>query len=141
LLRSRPVSGLDFPGVVDQSERLRHALDEGLDADEADIGVGAGLRDQVLAAAEADLEAGVRRAEKHRGRIDRAVREGQGGQQRLDQRLAARRQRPARAAAVEAAIAGNRGFGVWIRHPEQSTFIRHPRAEPQSGGDPRIQAS
>ena len=43
----------------DRGQRLGHAVDERLDADEAGARMLLGLRDQVLAAAEADLEADV----------------------------------------------------------------------------------
>ena len=44
----------------DRGHHLRHAVDEGLDADEADAGMGRRLVHQMLAAAEADLQADVR---------------------------------------------------------------------------------
>src|SRR5690606_5360661 len=88
--------------VRDQRERLADPLDEGLDADEADVRVGLRLADQMLAAAEADLEAGFALVRKERGGIDRALgRQGDPRQQLLEQRLPARRQRPPGAAAVE----------------------------------------
>ena len=41
---------------LDLRQDLRHAVDVGLATDEADLGKGAGFRDQVFAAAESDFE-------------------------------------------------------------------------------------
>ena len=55
---------------VDRRERLGHAVDERLAADEADARIAKRLRDQVLGSAEADLEADViDRSWKQRGEI------------------------------------------------------------------------
>jgi hypothetical protein len=40
----------------DRRQRLRHAIDERLVADKADVWIGKRLRDQMFAAAEPDLE-------------------------------------------------------------------------------------
>ena len=60
------------PRAVDRGQRLRHAVDERLDADEAGRRIALGLRDQVLAAAEADLEADVVGALEQRAQISGA---------------------------------------------------------------------
>jgi hypothetical protein len=66
--------------LLDDGEKFRHAIDEGLAADEADIGVTLGLCREMLAAAEADLEPerARRRAEREpwiEGRVDAQLRE------------------------------------------------------------------
>ena len=68
--------------VGDRRDRLGHAGDEGLDADEAGAGVGRGVGGQMVAPAEADLEPDVidRRGEqrRQRGRRRRGEVDGEG---------------------------------------------------------------
>src|SRR5262249_34174541 len=94
---------------LDQGQRFRHAVDEGLAADEAHARMRARLGAEVLAPAEADLEAdAVDRARKQRAqRIGRrrAVIEREPRQQRLHQRRLMRPQRMALAPAEEGAAA------------------------------------
>ena len=54
-----PDADIVEPLVLDRGQKLRHAVHERLAADEVDVGVGARLGGQMLAAAEADLEPGL----------------------------------------------------------------------------------
>src|SRR4029077_5330496 len=77
----------DLPRV-DRRQRLGHAVDERLAADEADARIAKRLRDQGLTAAEADLEAGgIDRAWKQRGEIVRGCDQvySEAWQQRVEQ--------------------------------------------------------
>ena len=96
------------PARFDRGECLRHAVDEGFAADEADARVGRRRGDQVLSPAEADLQPHVRDglreqcaqiAGRRRGHIDREAR-----QQRFEQRGLMRPQRVALAPAEEGAV-------------------------------------
>ena len=95
--------------LVDRGERLRHAVDERLDADEADARIGLRLRDQMLGAAEADFEPNVvdRRRETARARSSGARLaqiEREARQQRVEQLGLPRAQRMALAPAEERAV-------------------------------------
>ena len=85
------------PCALDRGERLGHAVDERLDADEAGARIALGLRDQMLAAAEADFEADVIDRRRKQRRADRPAPaceiERKPRQQRLEQRGLARPQR------------------------------------------------
>src|SRR5262245_47304998 len=92
---------------VDRRQRLGHAVDERLAADEPGARMVERLRDQVLTAAEADLEADVvDRTWKERGEIVRRPREidREPRQQRLEQPGLMRAQGMALAAAEECAV-------------------------------------
>ncbi len=101
--------------IVDRHERLGHAVDERLGADEADAGTGLGPPDQMLGAAEADFELNViDRVEEQRGEvscggchIQRKTR-----QQRLEQLSLARTQRMPLAPPVERAVP----MGLLVAH-------------------------
>ena len=95
---ARPNAHIGEMLALDLPEQRGHAVDVGLAADQADIGMGLGLGGEMLAAAEADLEPDLpaRRHEQRpwikEGRIERAgLREcdPEARQQMLDQLLAA----------------------------------------------------
>ena len=91
--------------VLDMAQQGGDAVDKGLAADEADIGMGFGLPGQMLAGAEADFQpAGLTGRSEQRRQIDRAALgkpDQKVRQQGLDQPGAALAQRPALAAAVK----------------------------------------
>ena len=89
-------------------QRFGHAVDEGVAADEADGRMRLRLRDQMLAAAEADFQPDVverackKRAQIGRRRLGEIEREAR--QQRVEQRRLPRLQRMALAPAEEGAL-------------------------------------
>ena len=92
--------------LVDRGQRLGHAVDERLDADEAGARIALGFRDQVLAAAEAAFQPHVVDAVEQRAQIGGRGRrqiERKLRQQRVEQRGLARPQRMALAPAEEGA--------------------------------------
>jgi hypothetical protein len=58
------------PPLLDEGEEAGDAVEEGLDADQANLGVGLGLGGEVLAAAETDLEPERPRRVEQGGRIE-----------------------------------------------------------------------
>ena len=93
---------------VDRRQRLGHAVDERLAADEADARIAKRLRDQVLTAAEADLERGCHRSgcgnSAARSVRGRGQVYGEAWQQRVEQFSLVRAQGVPLAAAEECAV-------------------------------------
>ena len=95
-------------------------IDEGLAADETDVGVGRRARRQMFATAKPDLEPEiVRRAVEQRGRLQRATGGGRGElqfrQQGFEQGAALAAQRPAATPPIQDQAAPGRIRGVVVQ--------------------------
>ena len=99
--------------LVDRRQQLGDAVDERLAADEADIGILARLRDQMLAAAEADLEPDFarRKCEQGLARGERRDIHFEPRQQLRDEARVMGAQRLAPAAAINSAAPVRAGLG------------------------------
>jgi hypothetical protein len=102
---ARPQPDIVERRFLNPGKRLGDPIDERLAADKADIAMGAGLRQQVFAAAKADLEPDFARDEREEagGARDRARRDVEPGQKLFDQRGVIGPQRLAAAAPVKRA--------------------------------------
>ena len=103
---------------IQRGQQLRHAIDEWLGADEADIWMTRRLPGQMLAAAETDLEPDLAFAIEQRRRPQlarRSRRDAQRWQQIVDQPLLPLRQRLSRRAAIKPV------FMLLLAHPRPET--------------------
>src|SRR5262245_35720484 len=113
--------------LVDRNERLGDRINESVGGDESDPGVDLRLRNQMLGAAEADLEP--QRIDRHRKKRawigwSRPVQvECQSRQQRLEQRRLTRLERMAFAAPEKSALRSV----LLATAPAQAAFIRRLR--------------
>ena len=102
---ARPQPDIVEPRLFNSGKRLGDPIDERLAADEADVAMGAGLRQQMFAAAKADLEPDFAGGEREEvgGARDRARRDVEPRQKLFDQRGVIGPQRLAAAAPVKRA--------------------------------------
>ena len=136
---------MTIPAAVDRRDRLRHAVQKRLDADEAGRRRGDRLGDQMLAAAEADLQANAPTRQRERGRrAGRAAAPSRStasaGSRSAIETGAARRQRLALAAAEERiapSLAGRARQATALRIVSTRSVRSHEKPPSASGARPK----